>query len=355
MVEEAKALPRRKAEAVQETASALKERNISRALNASQKDLMPGRYDKAIENLKRLYPKEAASPFVQGLDPLAGEVARGAIQDRLDPDVSAEEMTRRRRLASLGGAIGGGVLVPGVVAAGLGGGLGALRGKGPGRISGAVRGAGHALTDTFHRASVPALAAGAGIGAMGARSQYDLGAGLAELASAKTAGYGAFALTGAGIMGGTSLLSDKDKILRDARLRRSGKISRGEIKNRLKQYGQAAAINAGVGGALGAGGLYAFRRVVKPELARIGNETAAYAAQKVEQASAGALKNIDDLATKHRKASAEEARNLADRQVRRLSETDLLAGTKTGLRDLNPFRRKSRREQRWADIADGVA
>lgn len=187
MIEELQALPRKKAEAVEETARALKERDISRALNAAQKDLMPGRYDKAIQNLRHLYPKEAASPFVQGLDPLAGEVARGAIQDRLDPNVSSEEMIRRRRLASLGGAIGGGILVPGAVAAGLGGGLGVLRGKGLGRISGAARGAGHALADTFHRASVPALAAGAGIGAMGARSQYDLGAGLAELASEKQA------------------------------------------------------------------------------------------------------------------------------------------------------------------------
>jgi hypothetical protein len=187
ILEETKDLPLRKARAVLETSHALKERRIFEALDAAQKDLMPGRYDKAIENLKHLYPKEAASPFVQGLDPLAGEVARGAIQDRLDPNVSSEEMIRRRRLASLGGAVGGGILVPGVVAAGLGAGLGGLRGKGLGRISAAARGSGRALADTFHRASIPALAAGAGIGAMGARSQYDLGTGLAELASEKQA------------------------------------------------------------------------------------------------------------------------------------------------------------------------
>lgn len=187
VVEEAKALPRRKAEAVQETASALRERNISRALNAAQKDLMPGRYDKAIENLKRLYPKEASSPFVQGLDPLAGEVARGAIQDRLDPNISAEEMAHKRRLASLGGAVGGGVLVPAAVAATLGAGVGATGGRGMGRVTGAARQAGKALQGTFTRAGSPALIAGGGIGAMGARSQYDLGAGLAELASEKQA------------------------------------------------------------------------------------------------------------------------------------------------------------------------
>lgn len=187
VVAEAAALPRKKVEAVQDTARALKERNISRALNSAQKDLMPGRYDKAIENLKHLYPKEAASPFMQGLDPLAGEVARGAIRDRLNPDVSSEEMTRRRRLATLGGVVGGGVLVPGAVSAVLGAGVGAMGNRGLGRVTGAARQAGRALRGTFTRAGSPALIAGAGIGAMGARSQYDLGAGLAELAAEKHA------------------------------------------------------------------------------------------------------------------------------------------------------------------------
>ena len=185
--EEIVGVPRKKAEAVKETARALRHRDIKRALSTAQKDLMPGKYDKAIENLKRMYPKEAASTFVQGLDPLAGEVAKGAIKDRLNPDISAEEMIRRRRLASLGGAVGGGALVPAAVAATLAAGVGAMGGRGLGRVTGAARLAGKAVQGTFTRAGAPALLAGAGIGAMGAKSQYDLGAGLAELAAEKHA------------------------------------------------------------------------------------------------------------------------------------------------------------------------
>lgn len=311
--------------------------------------LVPKRYEGALKALDAVYPTKTAaddrSAFLQGMHPIPGGVVTQAVDDRLDEDTTADDMRRRKRLAMLGGAISGGILVPGAVAVGIGGARGAMARKGLSRVSGAARGAGASLGDTFHRASIPALTAGAGIGALGAGAQYDVGATLAELAKDKVASnpYLAFGGTAAGLMGTKSLLSDKDKILRDLQLRREGKISKSEVKARLRNYGLAAGANAAVGGALGAGAVYGFRKLVKPELVRMGDEVAGYAGKKIQQASEKTLKNVDDLATKHRKASAEEARRLADAQraayskeisrkgdelVDKMQKADLLEGTR---------------------------
>lgn len=335
--------------------------------------LVPKRYEGALRALDTVYPAKTAaddrSAFLQGLHPIPGGVVTQAAEDRLDPETSADDMKRRKRIAMLGGAVSGGALVPGAVAVGIGGARGALARKGLSRVSGAARGAGAALGDTFHRASIPALSAGAGIGALGAGAQYDVGATLAELAKDKVASnpYVAFGGTAAGLMGTRSLLSDKDKILRDLRLKREGKITGSEVRDRLKNYGIAAGANAAIGGALGAGTVYGFRKLVKPELMRMGDEVAGYAGKKIEQASERTLKSVDDLAEKHRVATQEAAEDLANRQRKAYSETDLLKGTREGMADavaqkkqsvkdrlsrLNPFGKS--RKQKWQDIADGV-
>lgn len=335
--------------------------------------LIPKRYEGAIKALDTVYPSKTAaddrSAFIEGLHPIPGGVVTQAVEDRLDPNTSSDDMKRRKRLAMLGGAVSGGVLVPGAVAVGIGGARGALARKGLSRVSGAARGAGASLGDTFHRASIPALTAGAGIGALGAGAQYDVGATLAELAKDKVASnpYLAFGGTAAGLMGSKSLMSDKDKILRDMQLRREGKISKSEIKTRLKNYGIAAGANAAIGGGMGAGAVYGFRKLVKPELIRMGDEVAGYAGKKIDQASEKTLSSIDDLAAKHRVATQEAAEDLANRQRKAYSETDLLKGTREGMVDavaqkkqsvkerlsgLNPFGKS--RKQKWQDIADGV-
>lgn len=327
--------------------------DAKRAIEEARKGaLVPKKYEDALKALDTVYPTKTAandrSAFLQGMHPIPGGVVTQAVDDRLDEDTTADDMKRRKRLAMLGGAISGGILVPGAVAVGIGGARGALARKGLSKLPGAAIAARTALKDTFHRASIPALSAGAGIGALGAGAQYDVGTTLAELAKDKVASnpYLTFGAAGAGLMGTKSLLSDKDKILRDLRLRREGKISGSEIKDRLKNYGLAAGANAAVGGALGAGSVYGFRRLVKPELIRMGDEAAGYAGKKIEQASETTLKSIDDLATKHRKASAEEARRLADSQraayskeisrkgdelVDKMQKADLLEGTRKGM------------------------
>ena len=373
VVEAPKGAVERKVESAKRVAESAVRLDALKAIEEARKGaLVPKRYEDALRALDTVYPAKTAaddrSALLQGLHPIPGGVVTQAVEDRLDPDTSLEDMKRRKRLAMLGGAVSGGVLVPSTVAVGIGGARGALARKGLSRVSGAARGAGAALQDTFHRASIPALTAGAGIGALGAGAQYDVGATLAELARDKVASnpYLAFGGTAAGLMGTSSLMSDKDKILRDLQLKREGKITSSEARQRLKNYGIAAGANAAIGAGLGAGAVYGFRKLVKPELIRMGDEVAGYAGKKMEEASERTLRSIDDLAEKHRLATQEAAEDLANRQRKAYSETDLLKGTREGMVDavaqkkqsvkdrlsrLNPFKS---RQKKWQEFADGV-
>lgn len=329
---------------------------------ANRAKLVPTRYRGTVKALEMAYPLEKyteeksassdTSAFFEGLHPIPGGVVTQAVSDRLDPGTTAEDMRRRKRLAILGGAATGGVLLPGAIAATIGGARGVSLRKGLSRLSGAGAGARAALDDTFHRASIPALATGAALGGLGAGEQYEIGSALGSLVQEKNAAYGAFGATGAALMGGKSLLSDKDKILRDLTLARTGKISRGELSNRLQNYGIAAGANAAVGGALGMGAVLGFRKIMKPELTRMGDSLAAYAGQKAEAASQKTLASVDDLLTKHRTAAATEAAELADRQRKAYSQTitdkgeelvdrmrnaDLLEGTRKGMSGASPI------------------
>ena len=350
--------------------TATKRGELKKALSIAEGDLIPEtKHTRNMKAIRAVYGKEKkASAFLASLDPLAGDVAKGAIEDSFSPDVSAEDMRRNRNLATLGGAISGGVLVPAVVSLGVGGGRGALtRGSSVRqRLARSVGGARQALEDTFVSEGAPALIAGGGLGALGTRGQYDLGTGIASAyekkASLKT--YGTFGGLGATALGAQSLLGSKDRAISDLRLHRRGKISDQELSRRMKEYGGSAAINAAVGAGLGMGATFGARKFLKPELTRMGDEVATYANKKVSEG----LKSVDDLATKHRKASADEARQLANEQraayssaisrkgdelVDKMQNADLLKGTRKGvadstrslrdrLRGINPFSREDK-------------
>jgi hypothetical protein len=362
MLEDAAQVPTAKAEAVKRTAQALSHMRIEQAMNEAQKDLLPSRYGKTIDGLKMVYEKtssvaEYRRPFMSGLDPLGGNVATEAIKDRLDANVSSGDMRRNKRMATLGGIVGGGVVVPAAVAATIGAGRGAMLGKGTHRARLAAIAARAALKDTFQRAGAPALVAGGAIGGMGASGQYDLGAGMAELASSKSASvaerlqkiaalspYLAYGGTGASLMGVKSLLGDKDKIIRDVQLRRKGKISPEELRSRMRDYGGGALINAGVGAGLGVGATWGAKKVLAPALRNTADDLSRYAGKKFQEASTDTLKSVDDLMTKQRSGSEDAARNLANQQrklygeeatrqgddlLKKIQETDFLKGTDT--------------------------
>jgi len=164
----------------------------SSASEKKKKALKFGYYEDALRSLRKAFPEKKASrdrsAFLEGMHPIPGGVVTQAVQDRLDDQTTAEDMIRRRRLATAGGVLGGGLLVPGAVAAVVGGAKGAITGKGVGgRIVSAGTNAASALRGTFQASSAPALTAGGLLGGLGAREQYNVGSTLAEMAQPKTA------------------------------------------------------------------------------------------------------------------------------------------------------------------------